>query len=355
MPVNELIENFATVISLLKDRQIIASIDIIVIFGKQKSEIFNLIDSNFQKKNKRWLTKNLYEQERYNLLLENPNGYAVLIAELVLLMNETYLENTCQTINHRLDCVIGEFNLDPVRVCDILMDILVLNPSKNYLDLLNRFTAKTVEDLLNSKLKCMDGYCKVYGDVTMDEISLSVINEESNVKNSTLVDHSSVVCTPDSSFNGVSDSQLLPAKMLLFCNSLIEMGILNINQIWEMLSPRQEEDIIEFILRKDQLSFNYFEKDFYVLMKTDEKKLKQLENKHKNIVNFFKYKNTAHQSRHSWMKLKMLEVFLETENEKAIDWVLARWGNKMDWLISAGIYKEVTRLLSKLISQSYKK
>lgn len=66
-------------------------------------------------------TRNLYEQEKYNLLREQNEGYA----KLIVLLNQLEidkLEHKAQSLNESMQGVVNHFYLDPNRVIDIILE-----------------------------------------------------------------------------------------------------------------------------------------------------------------------------------------------------------------------------------------
>ena len=64
-------------------------------------------------------TRSQYEQQKYNLLREENEGWAKLIVEL----NQINIKpQDVQVVKQNVQTLIGYFNLDPNRVLDILLD-----------------------------------------------------------------------------------------------------------------------------------------------------------------------------------------------------------------------------------------
>ncbi|KHN79043.1 THO complex subunit 2 [Toxocara canis] len=93
-------------------------------------------------------TKLYFKQLKFNLLREESEGYAKLIAEL-LHANNTCVSSTLTTL-HRL---IGQFNLDPNRVLDIILECFEASPERR------RFFISLLSDLKASA----DDLCSILG------------------------------------------------------------------------------------------------------------------------------------------------------------------------------------------------
>lgn len=73
----------------------------------------------FKKKMNVVRTRNIFEQQKFNLLREENEGFAKLIVELNQLnINASNVE----TVEKNVQALIGFFNLDPNRVLDIILD-----------------------------------------------------------------------------------------------------------------------------------------------------------------------------------------------------------------------------------------
>lgn len=79
-------------------------------------------------------TRNMFEQQKFNLLREENEGFAKLIVEL----NQVNInEQNIQVVQENIQTLIGYFNLDPNRVMDLILDSYENNLwNKNYLKLL---------------------------------------------------------------------------------------------------------------------------------------------------------------------------------------------------------------------------
>lgn len=83
-----------------------------------------------------------YSQRKYNIFHEEHEGFAKLINALL----------TCpraEVINE----IIGHFDLDPNRVLDMVLDMLMINFSVDLLLIVDEFTTSYIPELLNFKLK----------------------------------------------------------------------------------------------------------------------------------------------------------------------------------------------------------
>ena len=92
--------------------------------------------------------RNLW-QSKYNLLKEANEGYSKIILILLTLKENVNSQKLYQTIT----CHIGNFDLDPDRVLDLILDSYIQNPqNKIHLDLLNNFEKTSIPILINQKL-----------------------------------------------------------------------------------------------------------------------------------------------------------------------------------------------------------
>lgn len=75
-------------------------------------------------------------QSKYNLLKEANEGYSKIILILLTLKESDDPHKLYKTITSH----IGNFDLDPDRVLDLILDSFIQNPHNNiYLDLLHNF------------------------------------------------------------------------------------------------------------------------------------------------------------------------------------------------------------------------
>lgn len=76
---------------------------------------------------KRYQTKNLYEQEKFNLQREENEGYSKLVVQL----NQPYLihksPEDLEIQRNNIQNLIGYFNLDPNRVLDLILEAFESN------------------------------------------------------------------------------------------------------------------------------------------------------------------------------------------------------------------------------------
>ena len=82
-------------------------------------------------------TRLYYKQQKFNLLREESEGYAKLIAELSQEQNEFDVTYMLQVIRSLIGC----FNLDPNRVMDILLEVfeIRIGMEKLFVDLIRQF------------------------------------------------------------------------------------------------------------------------------------------------------------------------------------------------------------------------
>ncbi len=67
----------------------------------------------------------VYKQQKYNLLREETEGYSKL---LMTLMNVPSYPDDCQMVIDSIRSIIGQFDLDPNRMFDIILDCFEQQP-----------------------------------------------------------------------------------------------------------------------------------------------------------------------------------------------------------------------------------
>lgn len=82
------------------------------------------------------MTKNLFEQQKFNLFREESEGYTKLLVELLLVRDK----DSKEILEKNVFSLIGYFDLDPNRVIDIILEALVFNSNSDMLlNLLKKF------------------------------------------------------------------------------------------------------------------------------------------------------------------------------------------------------------------------
>ncbi len=89
-------------------------------------------------------TKRVYTQTKFNLLWEESEGYSKLITTLNQKVNKNNVENITMSVKN----IVGQFNLDPNRVCDIVLQSFEWNQSRLYLDVLKLFRCHNICQVL---------------------------------------------------------------------------------------------------------------------------------------------------------------------------------------------------------------
>lgn len=103
-----------------------------------------LIDANKEKREAiRINTASLYQQSKFNLLKEEPEGFA----KLITLLGDGFA--TCEDIMW----MIGSYDLEPLRVCDICLDACA-HRLLNEADVAYMFSKEKLEAILGHKLRC---------------------------------------------------------------------------------------------------------------------------------------------------------------------------------------------------------
>ena len=73
----------------------------------------------FGSKRSKAITQSIYEQQKFNLLREENEGFAKLIVEL----NQPNISmDNIDIVKKNVEALIGFFNLDPNRVLDIILE-----------------------------------------------------------------------------------------------------------------------------------------------------------------------------------------------------------------------------------------
>jgi hypothetical protein len=101
-------------------------------FGRSASENIKFPDLEWYRVKyfKRYQTKNLYEQEKFNLLREENEGYAKLVVQI---NQPNFIDKTSEdlkVLRSNIQQLIGYFNLDPNRVLDLQLEALENNISQ---------------------------------------------------------------------------------------------------------------------------------------------------------------------------------------------------------------------------------
>eukprot|EP01035_Chromulina_nebulosa_P018828 gene18828-24607_t len=99
-------------------------------------------------------TKLLYKQQKYNLLREETEGYSKLS---IALNNIPYIDqisnNNINPYISQVFAIIGQFDLDPNRVLDVIIDSFELQPHNlAYINLLKQFNVINIVHILGNKL-----------------------------------------------------------------------------------------------------------------------------------------------------------------------------------------------------------
>lgn len=263
----------------------------------QTLEKFRFIDKSFRKKQLRWMTKTLYEQTRFNLFVESPRGFAELIAESLLWWRDGDAPNA-SVLTSRLESIIGRFDLDPLRVCDVLLDVFIANPPKK-------------------------------GRADADRLAVLRLFSRTNLL--TLVEYRL------HHLAGLRMEERAPVlkRLLGFCLGLFRLELASIEDVWSLLTPVDENEIFSGFLRKEQLAFEYFESNFVVMIKHDERKKQQNLERKQLLEDYFAHDRATPQTR-DWGKLTLAALFLKEDFRPGVDWLVARWagGHKVDWTVS---------------------
>lgn len=106
---------------------------------------------SFEKKLIRINTKLYYTQNKYNLLREENEGFSKLITELYVVLND---KNVNEILSH-IQSLIGYFDLDPHRVCDIILTCFEsqLHYYNSYIYILSNLEKEYIPHILGFKFR----------------------------------------------------------------------------------------------------------------------------------------------------------------------------------------------------------
>eukprot|EP00347_Sterkiella_histriomuscorum_P008986 403342964 len=113
-------KSLALLIQYLRQHQLLGDQQIFTYMDEQTLCGLGIIETpTYNAKHKRVNTQYFYEQQKFNLLREENEGFAKLIVEL----NQPSInESNIQVLKRNIEALIGYFNLDPNRVLDIILD-----------------------------------------------------------------------------------------------------------------------------------------------------------------------------------------------------------------------------------------
>lgn len=95
-------------------------------------------------------TRLLYTQQKYNLLREESEGFSKLLS----LLNSGLTTQNVDAIKQDMFALIGYFDLDPNRVCDLVLDVYEENIENDcFVKLLQSFKAASLSHLLGFKFQ----------------------------------------------------------------------------------------------------------------------------------------------------------------------------------------------------------
>jgi hypothetical protein len=144
----------------------------------------------------------VYRQQKYNILREEPEGYSKLVALFSKLPRKT---TNLDILIGNVQAIIGQFDLDPNRVMDILLDCLEEEPDNVlYLEILKVFRVPNIVHILGFKFMKYHGAGK--GETTSND----------------------------------SESPVTPHSLYLLAAALIVGGLVNLQELLPYLSPSIE-------------------------------------------------------------------------------------------------------------------
>lgn len=109
--------------------------------------------TGYKNRMRRVVTQYLYEQQKFNLLREENEGFAKIMVEL----NQPNISLTgVEVVKKNIEALIGYFSLDPNRVLDIILDSFENNVGNDaYIELLkdNKTKRSAIAQVLGFKFQ----------------------------------------------------------------------------------------------------------------------------------------------------------------------------------------------------------
>jgi THO complex subunit 2 len=110
---------------------------------------------DFRRKSIRLNTRKMFSQQKFNLLGEEPEGYSKLLD--LLNSQREIASKTSEQLEDTIRCLIGQFDLDPNRVLDLLLEALEFSSpetTQKYLDVIRAFRSTSLGRLMGFKFQC---------------------------------------------------------------------------------------------------------------------------------------------------------------------------------------------------------
>ena len=179
-------ENFKNLVNLLLSEEIIKKIDLLEKLDKSTLNQIGLFPEQDYKKIFKLKITSFYEQNKFNLLREESEGYSKLISLLFDLneLNQKLNEKDIQITLEEITKTIGYFNLDSYRVLDIALDVFKYSPFNiNYIkifDILNKEKIVTIidckffENLNDKKLMIVVAQLIHFNYISLEEFLLHI-------------------------------------------------------------------------------------------------------------------------------------------------------------------------------------
>jgi THO complex subunit 2 len=140
------------VLTMLGQKNVISQRQALEILeAKTLGAIAYVNEQNFVMKNRSFFTRTYFEQQKFNLLREENEGFAKLIIEL----NQGNIgEDNIRVVKQNIQSLIGYFSLDPNRLIDLLLSAFENNVQNlSYLSLLREFgTRDAITQLIGFKI-----------------------------------------------------------------------------------------------------------------------------------------------------------------------------------------------------------
>ena len=324
------------------------------------------------KKNIRWETKTFYTQSRFNLLTENVEGFSALAAELVLTRD---CKNKTRNNGHlvkRVQRIIGEFNLDPIRSLDVIFEVMRRDCKLAGFSLAETGCKDSNTEILKDKSSGEESN-KIIEEKAENDVSKAEIVKEENQDNKNEI--SEIRSGPHetlfsllSLFSKTNMHTILKSKLATFKISenpdyLLELIILVLDQkladlhvLWGQMTPESDEILRQSFAQRENLAFDYFESNFMVLLSTDTEKEAQEKERMEKIEEVFRSGNGAEkdQINHS-IKMIFFEKVLQSRAVKILDQIVKILDCRIVWSVVPNLLAAKEEFLGWELDQIAKK
>lgn len=138
------LQKLQSLMTLLKNHESLSISNILTHLDESVLVGFQIIDQkNYTQKRRKAITQMLYEQQKFNLLREENEGFSKLIVEL----NQANISmSNIDNVSSNVKTLIGFFSLDPNRVLDIILDsfINLIWNQEPYIELLRGYKGSSI-------------------------------------------------------------------------------------------------------------------------------------------------------------------------------------------------------------------